>query len=143
MSMMPMRNWLFPLTVVLCTAVTGQAAEPPFAVLNGQDDCNNPAAFELNLRYRTETAEDSGRFHTLTRSTCWAPEKTAVIVCDVWDTHTSPKAAARVVEMALRINRLLTKVRNRGGTIIHAPSGCMEFYADHPARRRLPRGWPW
>ena len=135
MSMMPMRNWLFPLTVVLCTAVTGQAAEPPFAVLNGQDDCNNPAAFELNLRYRTETAEDSGRFHTLTRSTCWAPEKTAVIVCDVWDTHTSPKAAARVVEMAPRINRLLTKVRNRGGTIIHAPSGCMEFYADHPARQ--------
>lgn len=128
--------WLSRLAVVFAVLLTNaHADEPQFAALKGQDDCNNPAAFQLDLRYRIETAEDSGRFHALTRETCWTPAKTAVIVCDVWDTHTSPKAAARVVEMAPRINRLLVKVRNRGGTIIHAPSGCMDFYADHPARK--------
>ncbi len=108
-------RWLSRLAVVFAVLLTNaHADEPQFAALEGQDDCNNPAAFRLDLRYRIETAEDSGRFHALTRKACWEPEKTAIIVCDVWDTHTSPKAAARVVEMAPQINRLLVKVRKRG-----------------------------
>ena len=34
------------------------------------------------------------------------------------------------------LNDLLVHARDRGVTIIHAPSDCMEAYADHPARRR-------
>jgi nicotinamidase-related amidase len=32
---------------------------------------------------------------------------------------------------------LLNQLRSRGVTIIHAPSSCMDAYADHPARQRI------
>jgi nicotinamidase-related amidase/type 1 glutamine amidotransferase len=66
----------------------------------------------------------------------WSPENTAVIVCDMWDTHTSPTAARRVVEMAPRMEKLLQTMRQRGATIIHAPSNTMDTYAEHPGRKR-------
>ena len=92
--------------------------------------------FQLRPRSRVETAPESGRFHAVTRPASWAPAKTAVIVCDMWDLHHCLNAVRRAEEMAPRMNRVLEVMRHRGATIIHAPSSCMDFYADHPARRR-------
>ena len=90
----------------------------------------------LQLRYRTETAPQSGRFHTLTREEQWPAEKTALILCDVWDTHGCHQAAMRVEELVERLNEVTEAARRQGVTIIHAPSSCMEFYQDHAARQR-------
>lgn len=38
--------------------------------------------------------------------------------------------------MAPRMNRVLKVARQRGATIIHAPSSCMDPYKDHPGRKR-------
>lgn len=92
--------------------------------------------FNLSLRYRIETNEGSGRYHTLTRSENWPAGKTAVIVCDVWDSHHSHGAVERVLEMAPRLEAFLQKARRQGAVIIHAPSDCMKAYDDHPARLR-------
>ena len=91
---------------------------------------------ELSLRSQTETSDDSGRYHPLTKPTTWKPSETAVIVCDVWDLHHSLNAVRRVEEFAPRLNKLLKEARKRGATIIHSPSDCMAAYEEHPARHR-------
>jgi nicotinamidase-related amidase/type 1 glutamine amidotransferase len=111
------------------------AAEPRFAALTGGDDCQAPQAVRLTLRYRVPVGEKAERFHTLRKPVCWDPANTAVIVCDMWDTHHSENAARRVVEVAPRMNELLVEMRRRGATIVHAPSNCMETYKDHPGRK--------
>ena len=94
------------------------------------------AEFQLKLRSREETAKNPGRFHTVLRSESWKPSETAVIVCDMWDFHHCLNATKRGAEMAPRMDKLLAKARSAGAIIIHAPSSCMKFYADHPARKR-------
>ena len=91
---------------------------------------------ELTLRSRTETANGTGRYHTVSQAETWDPEQTAIIVCDVWDLHHCLNAVRRAEEFAPRLNELLNNARDRGVTIIHAPSGCMDTYTDHPARKR-------
>jgi len=66
----------------------------------------------------------------------WSPQRTAVIVIDMWDDHHCKSAAARVAEMAPTMNQTLKAARQRGILIIHAPSDCADAYKDHPARRR-------
>ncbi|MDA0282420.1 MAG: ThuA domain-containing protein [Planctomycetota bacterium] len=94
------------------------------------------ASLRLQLRSRIETAKDSGRFHTVTRSETWDAGQTAVIVCDMWDYHHCLNAVRRGTEMAPRMNKVLQAARERGAIIIHAPSSCTETYADHAARKR-------
>jgi nicotinamidase-related amidase/type 1 glutamine amidotransferase len=102
----------------------------------GQTEIQETSSWRFDLRYRIETAADSGRFHALTRQENWDPAKTVVIVCDVWDSHHSINAVRRVEEMAPRIDQFVKRARESGATIVHAPSDCMESYVDHPARKR-------
>jgi hypothetical protein len=90
----------------------------------------------FTLRYQEPVAGDGKTFASLTRQETWRPEQTALIVCDVWDYHHSPNAVSRVGELGPRLNEVVATARRRGVTIIHAPSDCMDAYADHPARRR-------
>ncbi len=99
--------------------------------LGGED----AGKLSLSLRKRVETRVGSGRFHTIAQSATWDAKKTAIIVCDVWDSHHCLNAVRRVEEMAPRMDQLLTEARNRGVLIIHAPSDCMDAYKDHPARQ--------
>src|SRR5688500_4526730 len=89
----------------------------------------------LQLRTRQETAPQSGRYHAITRAAQWEPRETAIVVCDMWDTHTCPNAALRVAQMAPRMNDVLKAARLQGVLIIHCPSNTMEFYKDHPGRK--------
>lgn len=91
---------------------------------------------KLELRTQTETKAGSGRFHTLQRDEAWPADKTAIIVCDVWDLHHCLNAVRRAEEFGPRLNEVLVKARAAGVTIIHSPSDCMASYVDHPARKR-------
>lgn len=91
---------------------------------------------ELRLRSRVETAPSSGRYQVVEKSEAWEPTQTAIIVCDMWDSHHCLNAVRRASEMAPRMDQVLKMARDRGAQIIHAPSGCMDAYKDHPARRR-------
>lgn len=103
-----------------------------FAILAGEA---TSAPLALNLRSQVEVAPDTGRYHTLTHDEIWPGEKTAVIVCDMWDDHYCRNSARRVAEMAPRMNEVLKAARAKGALVIHAPSGCMDVYADTPQRR--------
>ncbi|MBX9580668.1 MAG: isochorismatase family protein [Gemmataceae bacterium] len=65
------------------------------------------------------------------------PGKTAVVVCDMWDDHWCRAAAKRCDALARQAEPVLRACRGRGMTVIHAPSDCMDFYKDHPARQRM------
>ena len=96
----------------------------------------NKKILKLELRRKIETKPESGRFHTIAGKASWDANKTAVVVCDMWDLHHCLNATRRGGEMALRMNQVLNEARVRGALIIHAPSSCMEAYKDHPARLR-------
>lgn len=67
----------------------------------------------------------------------WKPAETAIIICDMWDNHYCQNAAKRVKAMAPRMNQVVKAARGVGITIIHAPSGTMDVYADTPQRARV------
>jgi len=95
----------------------------------------------LRLHLQTQALVQDDRGHAVwdvkTTTRTVAAEKTAIIVCDVWDNHWSQGAAERVNAMAPTVNEVLRGARERGVQIIHAPSETMPFYADTPARRRM------
>ena len=65
----------------------------------------------------------------------WDPQKTAIIVCDMWDDHWCKSAARRVTELAGPLNDMLKAARARGIFIIHSPSTVTDFYQDTPQRK--------
>ena len=90
----------------------------------------------IDARSRVTAAEDSSGFEIVSRKLQWDPESTAVIVCDMWDTHWCKGATDRVGELIPTMNEFITKARSRGMLIIHAPSSTMNHYENHPARKR-------
>ncbi|QDS93096.1 Trehalose utilization [Roseimaritima multifibrata] len=93
-------------------------------------------AHDFLLQHQVETAPESGLYHRVERAESWKPSQTAIIVCDMWDSHHCYRAVERATEMAPRMNALLKKAREMGVVIIHAPSDCMDAYQSHPARKR-------
>ena len=93
----------------------------------------------LQLRKQREAAPSTRLFKTVISQERWDAKATAIIVCDSWDLHHSINAVRRLEEFAPRLNEVLLEARDRGVTIIHSPSDCMEAYADHPARQRAIR----
>lgn len=92
-----------------------------------------PAAetLTLNLRSRANAPGDvtEQRVH-------WEAQRTALIICDMWDDHWCKSAARRVAEMAGPFNDMVKQARARGVFIIHAPSSVTGFYKDTPQRKR-------
>lgn len=84
---------------------------------------------------RTRVATDAGT-EVRVAPQQWEPAKTALIVCDFWDSHHCANAVKRVNEMTPRMAEVVKTARERGVLIIHAPSDCMKTYENHPARKR-------
>lgn len=94
-------------------------------------------AEDLTFVARTQFQKPAdASFEIRDKQTTWNPERTALIVCDVWDYHHCLNAVRRLEEFAPRMNELVKFARAKGVTIIHSPSDCMPAYKDHPARKR-------
>ncbi len=96
-----------------------------------------PGQLRLHLRQRHEEPRGSGKVKVVERTVDWEAAETALIVCDMWDDHYCKRAAQRVKVMVPRMNEVLTKARDQGVMIIHAPSGTMDLYEGTPYRRRM------
>ena len=95
----------------------------------GADD---DKAFTVTARKRAATAPAAAVEFERTID----PTKTAVVVCDMWDDHWCQSASRRCAVLAKQAEPVLVAARAKGMTVVHAPSDCMAFYADHPARKR-------
>jgi nicotinamidase-related amidase len=114
--------------LLLCVLVTAAAMTPRFSFA--------AETFELTLRTQHWDVTADGGYRPKRHSESWPASKTALIVCDVWDAHHCLNAVKRLNEFAPRLNDVVQEARRRGATIIHAPSDCMDAYADHPGRKR-------
>ena len=103
-----------------------------------RDDAAGPPPV-LGLRSRVETRKGSGIWREVGVRSPIAPARSAVLVCDVWDTHWCRTAAERSALLAARIDELLRDARSAGARIVHAPSGTLERYEGTPQRRRMRR----
>ncbi len=80
--------------------------------------------------------QPSGDYVIEYKTATWEGEKTAIVVCDMWNTMRNKIPADRVAEMAPRMNEVLKAARAKGVLIIHAPSGNTDFYDGTPQRAR-------
>jgi nicotinamidase-related amidase len=97
------------------------------------------SALKLRLRRQVTTRDGAGyaSWHTVEADEAFSADKVAIVICDMWDNHWSRGAADRVNALAPRMNRAIRAARERGVSIVHAPSETMQFYADDPARMRV------
>jgi hypothetical protein len=101
-----------------------------------------PGTLRLNARERREEPKGSGMFKVIERTLDWEVSETAIIVCDMWDDHHCKSAAQRVGIMVPLMNQTLSAARDRGVTIIFAPSETMNIYAGSPHRKRMEQAKP-
>jgi nicotinamidase-related amidase len=87
----------------------------------------------LSLRTRRRTKEGTASEQVLR----WPVARTAIVICDMWNTHTCGMSAQRVAMMAPRMNQVVSGARSLGVMIIHAPSDTMKFYEGTPWRDRM------
>jgi len=91
---------------------------------------------EVALDLRSRQADEEGWIQIIHEKQTWDARETAVIVCDMWDTHHCLNAVRRVKQLAPRIDALVRQMRDKGAIVIHAPSACVKFYDDHRARKQ-------
>ena len=91
----------------------------------------------LRARRRGEQPPGSGKIQVSEEVLRWEVAQTAIIIIDMWDTHTCALSAQRVAAMAPRMNQVVNAARSLGVMIIHAPSDTMKFYEGRPERRRM------
>ncbi len=63
-------------------------------------------------------------------------DKTAIVICDLWNQHWCASATRRCGEIARQMAPLVDEARAAGVAIVHAPSDTLKSYQDHPARKR-------
>ncbi len=91
----------------------------------------------VDLRSRVEAFKGSGLWEEVHFRQALPIDKTAIIICDMWDKHWCGGATQRVGGLVRKMAPLLAEARSRGIQIIHAPSETMAFYKDAPQRRRM------
>jgi len=93
----------------------------------------------LNLRNRQQGVDSKG--YQIWKENVFTQvieaERTAILICDVWDTHWSRGARERLDAMVPRMNVVVNEARDRGVNLIHSPSDTMDFYVDSAARARI------
>jgi type 1 glutamine amidotransferase/nicotinamidase-related amidase len=102
----------------------------------GGEAANAEDKLVLAARSRVETSQGSGKFIVVYKQLQWEPTQTAIIVCDMWDQHWCKGASSRVADLAPRMNDVISKAYEKGVFIIHSPSETMEYYKNHPARKK-------
>lgn len=96
---------------------------------------NNVSALKISLQKRVPSDFEEGALIITNEIQEWDAKETAIIICDMWNQHWCKGATGRVDEMASFMNNVVSFARERGVLIVHAPSDCVSYYKNHPARQ--------
>jgi nicotinamidase-related amidase len=91
---------------------------------------------KLSIDWRRREKDGNG-FRVIEETVQWKTCETAIIICDMWADHPCRSAAMRVARMAPRMNEVVSRARDHGVAIIHAPSNGVRHYEDTPYRARM------
>ena len=117
-------GWMWAACLAPWAATVALAVEPAL-----------PGAIVLPMRWVT-VAAGSEQVDEHNGSREFVPRETVILICDTWDKHWCASATKRCDALARQMAPLVEQARARGVHIIHAPSDTLDFYRDHPARRR-------
>ena len=131
---MQRRSFLGLLPLALVAAPQARESGADAAALNRP---KVSGTLSLLARSRGGQASGSDKSQVSERTLRWEAAQTAIIICDMWDTHTCSLSAQRVAAMAPRMNQVVSAARSLGVMIIHSPSDTMKFYEGTPGRRRM------
>jgi nicotinamidase-related amidase len=96
---------------------------------------------QLNVTTRTQSKDLDANRRTIWKANeseiVLNPDESALLLCDVWDSHWCRGAVERLDKMIPRMSQMVEAARSAGITIIHAPSGTIEGYAGSEARKRI------
>lgn len=108
----------------------------PYILLTVQAQRNdNVQKMKISLQKIVSSDVDSGAYVRMNEIQEWIPKETAIIICDMWNEHWCKGATERVSEMAPFMNNVVSIARDKGVLIVHAPSDCITYYKNHPARK--------
>lgn len=96
---------------------------------------DNVQKMKVSLQKRVPSDSVAGAYIIVNEIREWNPKETAIIICDMWNQHWCKGATERVTEMAPFMNNVISIARGKGILIVHAPSDCMKYYKNHPARK--------
>ena len=114
------------------------AKDDGLASAAGRTMPETPGKFRLRMRSCSKPIPKGIAYTPKFTNVEWNASETAIIICDMWSDHPCKLAAQRVGEIAPRMNAAVTRARDHGAFIVHAPSGGVEtFYADTPFRARM------
>jgi nicotinamidase-related amidase len=99
--------------------------------------CAQGADLTLDLRSRVELYKGSGDWQEVHVQKSLPANRTAILICDMWDQHWCKGATQRVGMLAEKMDPVLARARKMGILIIHAPSETMDFYKDSPQRQLM------
>ena len=97
--------------------------------------CAGAAEITVNLRSRVEAFKGTADWREVHLEQKLPVEKTAVIICDMWNKHWCSGATGRVNGLVAKMAPFLEAARKQGIQIIHAPSETMAFYQEAPQRQ--------
>lgn len=132
-----MRQWWVTSILLVVAGLTAWGIR--FQVLAAGEKAVEKESKPLVLHTRSRLADkqnSAAADQVVERTVEWAPQKTALIICDMWDNHWCQGAARRVEELAGPMNKVIAAARQRGLLIIHAPSTTVDFYKDSVPRKR-------
>ncbi len=89
-------------------------------------------AKKLFVNYQTRGADGE----TILTPTELIPEKTAILIIDMWNSHWCMTAAERVSAMVPRMNAVLQAARKLGMQVIWNPSDVVTAYSGYPQYER-------
>jgi nicotinamidase-related amidase len=95
------------------------------------------AAEMVPVRSRAQLFKGSDEWQEVRSQYALDPQKTAIIICDMWDKHWCSGATDRVNKMVAKMDAVLQAARRKGILVVHAPSDTMDFYKDDPRRQLM------
>ena len=101
------------------------------AMLLSLAGARNAATFDLTLQRRDSIGE------TVKQDIGLDPQKTAVVIVDMWDRHWCETYTTRVGNMTPRMNLTLDAARQLGIQVVHAPSDVLDPYKETPQRKAM------
>ena len=123
-----MRSNFLSLFLILLLCAAGSVS------LKAQNN-SHVSKMKISLQKRVLSSQTGKDFKVINELQEWNPTETAIIICDMWNEHWCKGATERVTEMAPVMNNMVSVARNKGMLIVHAPSDCIKYYKNYPARR--------
>lgn len=120
---------IFRMSLIILTIVLVHST-----IMFAQKTDNTPK-LKISLQKMITSDLNSEKYIRVSDIQDWDPKQTAIIVCDMWNEHWCKGATERVAEMAPFINNVVSIAREKGVLIVHAPSDCMAYYKNTPARK--------